>query len=230
MSGTFHSAAVRVLLVDDHLSMLWGLERLVQSASQAMEVVGTASNGREALAVLERATPDVILLDIDLGQESGLELIPQLLARCEAKIIILTGVRDQAQHDAAVLAGARGVLQKEASGETILKAIARVQEGQIWLDRASTGRIFMELARRPGTGARDPEASKIASLTERERKIVALCSSLAGAPAKQIASRLFISEHTLRNHLTSIYKKLDVANRLELLSYAQKKGLDRMDV
>ena len=218
---------IRVFVIDDHRSILWGLERLVESGTPPMEVVGTAVNCTEALKVLDTAAPDVILLDIDLGDENGVKEIPNLTARTNARILILTGVRDESLHDKAVLAGASGVVMKEASAETILSAIEKVHQGQLWLDRIATGRIFLEFSRESAAQANDPERAKIATLTDREREIVAVSATHAGANAKSIADLLNISEHTLRNHLTSIYDKLDVANRLELFAYAHKHGLTK---
>lgn len=218
-------APIRVFLIDDHRSILWGLERLIESGRPAMQVVGSAESCTEALKLLEKASPDLILLDIDLGKENGVDEIPKLIARSHAKILVLTGVRDKSEHDKAVLAGASGVVEKEAPAETILAAIGKVHEGQLWLDRTTTGRIFVEFSREEAAKAADPERVKIASLTEREREIVAATASDPGATAKTIARILYISEHTLRNHLTSIYDKLDVANRLELFAYAHKHGL-----
>lgn len=216
------TSKIRVLLVDDHRSILWGLEKLIASANPGMEVVGTATNIADALGLLERAAPDVILLDLDLGSESGLDAIPKLNAKSAAKILVLTGVRDEAVHDKAVLAGARGVVEKEAPAETILAAIGKVHDGELWLDRAAAGRIFVEFSRRGAPHKPDPEQRKIAELTDREREIIAVTVADAGATAKTIADKLHISEHTLRNHLTSIYSKLAVANRLELFAYAHK--------
>jgi two-component system, NarL family, nitrate/nitrite response regulator NarL len=222
------STPIRVLLIDDHRSILWGLERLIESGKPAMEVVGTATNCADALKLIDEAAPDLILLDIGLGDQSGIDAIPSLIARSKkAKILVLTGMRDESLHDKAVLAGASGVVEKEASAETILAAIEKVHEGQLWLDRVATGRIFLEMSRESAAQSADPERAKIQSLTEREREIVAVAASHAGANAKAIAEMLFISEHTLRNHLTSIYDKLDVANRLELFAYAHKHGLTK---
>ncbi|MGH8650446.1 MAG: response regulator transcription factor, partial [Burkholderiales bacterium] len=95
----------------------------------------------------------------------------------------------------------------------------------LWLDRVATGRIFLEFSRDKVVPSADPERTKIASLTDREREVVSIAATHAGANAKAIAEMLFISEHTLRNHLTSIYDKLQVANRLELFAYAHKHGL-----
>ena len=220
-------APIRVLLIDDHRSILWGLERLIESGKPAMEVVGTATNCTDALKLVDEAAPDLILLDIGLGDQNGVDEIPNLLARSRAKILVLTGMRDESIHDKAVLAGASGVVEKEAPAETILAAIEKVHEGQLWLDRAATGRIFLELSRENAAQSADPERAKIQSLTDREREIVAVAASHAGANAKAIAEMLYISEHTLRNHLTSIYDKLDVANRLELFAYAHKHGLTK---
>jgi two-component system nitrate/nitrite response regulator NarL len=221
------SRKIRVFLIDDHRSILWGLERLIASASPEMEVAGTATGATDALALLDGAAPDVILLDLDLGRESGLDAIPKLVNKSPAKILVLTGVRDKALHDQAVLAGARGVVEKEAAAETILAAIRKVHEGELWLDRAAAGRIFVEFSRQRAPQKPDPEQQKIAELTEREREIISAVVAEAGATAKAIADRLHISEHTLRNHLTSIYGKLGVANRLELFAYAHKHGLVR---
>lgn len=222
------AAPIRVLLIDDHRTILWGLARLIESTRPTMEAVGSAANCGEALRLLERASPDVILLDLDLGTESGLDAIPQLLAASKAKILVLTGLRDQSVQDKAVLAGARGVVQKEASAETILSAIEKVHEGQLWLDRAAAGRIFVEFSRKGAPPPPDPEQVKMASLTERERQIIAVTTTNAGATAKAIAEKLHIAEHTLRNHLTSIYDKLGVANRLELFAYAHRHGLTKL--
>ncbi len=224
------AAPIRVFLIDDHRSILWGLERLIESGAPLMTVVGSAPNVTEALPHLAAANPDVILLDIDLGTENGIDGIPLLMARSMARILILTGARDKTVHDKAVLAGACGVVGKESLAETILTAIEKVHDGQVWLDRAATGRIFVEFSREGASQAADPEWTKISMLTVREREIVAVTAGNAGATAKTIAQILFISEHTLRNHLTSIYNKLDVANRLELYAYAQKYGLTKKPV
>jgi DNA-binding NarL/FixJ family response regulator len=220
------AAPIRVFLIDDHRTILWGLEKLIESGNPGMRVVGTATSYTAAAKLLEQATPDVIVLDLDLGQESGLDAIPKLLATCKAKILVLTGLRDESVRHDAVLAGARGVVEKEARAETILSAITKVHEGEIWLDRAATGRLLVEVSRK--NAARDapnPEQQKISALTVREREIIALTASNAGATARTIAEKLHISEHTLRNHLTSIYEKLGVANRLELFAFAQQHKL-----
>jgi DNA-binding NarL/FixJ family response regulator len=220
--------SIRVFLIDDHRSVLWGLEKLIESDTPGMRVVGSATSSSEALKAVKELAPDVIILDIDLGTENGVQAIPDLLAACKAKILILTGVRDEAVHNSAILAGARGVVPKEARADIILAAIAKVHQGQFWLDRAATSRLLIEASRKnaPGHGE-DPEQRKISSLTAREREIIALIGIEAGATAKVIANHLGISEHTLRNHLTSIYEKLAVPNRLALFAFAHQHKLVR---
>lgn len=225
-----NSVPIRVFLIDDHRSILWGLERLIDSGKPAMQVVGSATSCAEALTMIEKLAPDVILLDIDLGGENGINELPKLIAKTRAKILVLTGVRDRSTHDNAVLAGASGVVEKETSAETILTAIGKVHAGQLWLDRAATGRVFVEFTREAAIQAADPERAKMASLTDREREIAIATVTNAGATAKTIAQSLHISEHTLRNHLTSIYDKLGVDNRLGLYAYANKHGLTKPSV
>ena len=133
------------MLVDDHQSFLWGLVKLIESDGPGMKVIGTASDMPEALVIAEREQPDIILLDIDLHGVNSLESMPVLLKITKASVLILTGLRDIETRDRAMLSGARGVVQKEESAEVILKAIKCVYRGEIWLDRASTGRIFSKL-------------------------------------------------------------------------------------
>lgn len=220
------ASPIRVFLIDDHRTILWGLEKLIETSKPPMRVVGSATSYSEALKLLDKAAPHVILLDLDLGQENGLDAIPKLIAASPARILVLTGLRDETVHHNAVLAGARGVVEKEARAESILAAIAKVHEGEVWLDRATTGKLLFEMSRK-NAGRLDPEQQKIAALTVREREIIALTAANAGATAKTIAEKLHISEHTLRNHLTSIYEKLGVANRLELFAYAHQHKLTK---
>jgi DNA-binding NarL/FixJ family response regulator len=214
--------SIKIMLLDDHRSVLWGLEKLIEGEGPGMQVIGKATTSAEAMRLLDDVQPDIILLDIDLGGENGVNAIPALIAKSKARVLVLTGSRDANVHDSAVLAGAMGVVEKGESADTILKAIKKVHEGEIWLDRSATGRVFMELSRSKASEAQNPEQKKIASLTPRERQIVAEIGSDASAGSRAIAERLHISEHTLRNHIASIYEKLQVSSRLELFAYAAK--------
>lgn len=219
------SESIEVFLVDDHRSVLWGLEKLIESASPQMRVVGKATRWTEAVPVIHTLQPDVVLLDLDLGEESGLDAIPHITNGCKSRVLILTGVKDSARHDMAVVSGARGVVEKEDAAEIILSAIRKVHQGELWLPRLAIDRILAELSKKDIPQKPTPEQLKISSLTPRERAIVSMVANNAKANAKMIASMLFISEHTLRNHLTSIYEKLGVSSRLELYAFAHAHGM-----
>lgn len=222
-------APIKILLIDDHRSVLWGLEKLIDGEKPKMKVIGTATNSAEALILLETISPDVILTDLDLNGESAVNIIPNLIGKSSAKVLVLTGSRDLSIRDSAMIAGARGVVEKSDTAETILKAIEMVHLGEIWIDRLTTSRIFNELSRKKTTEPEDPEQRKIATLTRKERLTVAEIASDAAANTKTIATRLCISENTLRNHLTAIYAKLELANRLELFVYANKHGIHKIE-
>lgn len=218
---------IRVFLVDDHMTTLWGLQRLIESAAPRMQLAGAASCRAEMLARVQDARPDVIVLDIDLGGENSLDALPDLLRVSDAQVLILTGMRDAGMHERAVLQGARGVVQKEASAETLLQAIDKVCAGEVWLDPALLGKVLGSLTNPRHRVELNLNAQKIASLTARELEIVAAVVRNKGARNKVIAEHLRMSEHTLRNHISAIYDKLGVNGRLELFLYATEHGLHR---
>jgi two-component system nitrate/nitrite response regulator NarL len=222
-TNTTHiSPLISVMIVDDHPTLLWGLSKLINGERSRMKVIGTARNAEEASRQIQDAIPDVVLLDLDLDGENGLDLLPMLLMNRATRVLILTGERQQSVLDQALQKGVRGILRKDASAELVLRAIEKVHQGEIWLDRSTLGRVFNESMEATATHKPDPDAEMCASLTEREREIIAMVVGGQGACNKVLAGKLFISEHTLRNHLTSIYSKLDVQNRLELYVYAVK--------
>lgn len=217
---------IRIMLVDDHKTMLWGLEKLIEGGGGDLQLVGTASNNDTALQQAAALKPDVIVLDLDLEGRSSIEILPQLLQEHPAvKVMILSGNRDQGLLTQAVKLGARGVVSKEASADVVLNSIRAVQRGETALDPVLMNALLGQLS---APAKADPEALRIASLTPKERKIVAVVVEGNGAPNKELASKLFIAEPTLRNNLTTIYQKLGVANRLELYVYATRHGLQAM--
>jgi two-component system nitrate/nitrite response regulator NarL len=222
-------ATIRVLLVDDHRTMLWGLQKLVDAERPRMAVAGTARTCSDALAAAAQLAPDVILLDLDLGGVSMIEFLPELLANGLSRVLVLTAAHDTDTLDLAVRRGARGILHKEVSAEQVVKAIEKIHRGELWFDADTMGRVFGQLmgarqAPQPGSAA-----GKHASLTARERAILNATVEHSGSANHLLAERLFISEHTLRNHLTSIYRKLGVASRLELYVYAVRHALGTTD-
>lgn len=174
---------------------------------------------------MEKQAPDVLVADMD--SEDSLEPLIDLQKRIRAHVILLTGSHDVAVLDKAILAGVRGVVKTNDPPSILLKAIEKVHEGELWIDRGATSRIFLEMARQKAAQGNDPEKTKIATLTSRERQTIAAVASDASAPGKVIAVRLCISEHTLRNHLTSIYSKLGLSSRLDLYAFATRHSLNK---
>jgi DNA-binding NarL/FixJ family response regulator len=214
--------SIRVLLVEDHAVVRAGLRMLIESWPRVV-VVGEAGDRADALRLVAEQQPNIILLDLDLGADSGLDFLPQLLDRAPAAhVLLLTGVDDPEQHQRAVRLGALGVVRKDQAASVLLKAIERVHAGEAWLDRTMVARVLSDLAR-PPEPAPNPEAARIASLTDRECQVIQLICE--GLPNKGIADRLAISEATVRHHLTAIFSKLGLTSRLELVIYAYQHDL-----
>ena len=212
------STPIRILLIDDHAILRGGLRMLLKSQGNFI-VVGEAGNREEAIETSAREQPDIIVLDLDLGGGSGLDFLPQLFAAASAaRVIVLTGVQDTAAYQQAIQLGAMGVVLKEEAPETLIKAIEKVHAGEMWLTRSMAQTLLT-----PEPQEADPEIARIAKLTKRELEIITLVCE--GSKNQQIADRLFISEGTVRNHLTVIFDKLGVSDRFELIVYAYRHGL-----
>jgi DNA-binding NarL/FixJ family response regulator len=217
---------IRVLIIDDHQIIREGLRALIESR-QGMTVVGDAGSSSDALRIAAREPLDIIVLDLDLGEDSGLSLIPELLkVSKDTSIIILTGLRDAVKRDQAMELGAKGMVLKEDGATELLNAIEKVyRTGEYWLEPGATRRLLEKRWSR-ASEKRDPEAVKIAKLTAREREIITLVGE--GLENKEIAERLspVVAEPTVRNNLSIIYDKLDIkGGRLGLLIFAYKHGL-----
>jgi RNA polymerase sigma factor (sigma-70 family) len=214
---------ITILIVDDHAVFRKGL-RLMIEQDPRMRVVGEAADPDTALAAARATQPEIVLLDLDLGDQSGFDVLPELLdVGPQLRVILLTGVRDPAEHRRGVLLGAMGLVSKEKSIDTVLKAIEKVHEGEVWLDRTLIAQVLNYRVRENTSQQYNAEQAKIATLTEREREVIKLIGE--GLRNQQIAERLTISEATVRNHLTSIFSKLGVADRFELVVYAYKHEL-----
>jgi len=217
---------IRVFIAEDHRITLWGLTRLIDS-SKSMEVVGTACSRSALLSDEAVAVADVLLLDLDLAGEDSADSLGSLRERCMGRVLVLTGTDDLEEQRRAVMRGAHGVVHKSEPAETLLRAIEKVNEGQIWMNGSLLGEVFDRLTDtgRKDAARTDPARERIASLTPRESEIVATMVSHAGAKQIAVAEKLVMSEHTLRNHLTTIYSKLQVRGRLEMHVFASAHGL-----
>jgi len=223
--ATLKATQIRILLVDDHTVMRLGLRFLIEN-QPGLKVVGEASGRTDALELAESQQPDIILLDLTLPGTDGAQLIPELLAVAKAaNILVLTGLAEPEAHKRAMHLGAMGVVLKDRAPELLIKAIQKVYEGEIWLDRAMVANVFRATMRLRDAKKHDPEAAKIATLTEREREVIALVGE--GLRNKQIADRLFLSEGTVRNYLTTVFSKLEVSDRFELLIYSYRHAIAR---
>lgn len=219
-------AGIRVFLAEDHDITLWGLHRLIDSAPAGMRVVGTARTREALLSHPAIADADVVLLDLDLSGEDGSGAIADLRRRCTASCLVLTGADDLQRHRQALLQGARGLVHKSECADTILRAIERVHQGEIWFQSALLGEVLGQLTgSAPAPRPLDDIGRRIASLTPREREIVAALVRLSSSKQLAVAEALALSEHTLRNHLTTIYSKLRVHGRLALHLFAVEHGL-----
>lgn len=215
---------IRILIVNDQLVVREGLRMLIEN-HPGIKVIGMARTRAEALDLVASEPLDLIILDLELGGESALSFIPELReASKTARILVLTGARNSQTHQQAARLGAMGVVLKEDAADLLLKAIEKVYKGEAWLDRVTMGNLLWQLSER--NESIDPQTQKIASLTEREREVIALIAE--GLKNRQIAQRLFISPTTVTHHLSSIYAKLGVSDRLELVIYALRHHLVRM--
>lgn len=212
---------IEVMLVDNHLMVAAGLKLLLEG-SKLFKVSHIATNAKDALAALDTIKPDLILLEPDLLDANGFDLIPLLLKKSTSKVMVLTALNNLDAHDQAIVKGARGVLKKTDSPELLLKAAGKIHEGELWVNREATSRILLQIAQATANKELSPEEIKLNSLTAKETKVSKLLHANSELTLKEISGLLHISEHTLRNHLSSIYQKLEVKNRLEFYVFASK--------
>jgi DNA-binding NarL/FixJ family response regulator len=210
---------IRVALLDDHTLFRDGLRRLLDTEPD-IDMVAEAKSGAEIFPLIEREQPDLLLLDLNLQNENGLELLPRLLEQFpDLKVLVLTASIDQEDRVNSIKLGARGVVLKYAAAENLIKSIRKVAEGEMWVDHETTKKLFEELADRRGPKTESP----LDLLTDREREVTALVGE--GLRNKEIADRLFISERTVKTHISNIFQKLDLSDRLELALFAINQGL-----
>jgi DNA-binding NarL/FixJ family response regulator len=205
---------IRVMVVDDHPIVRQGLVSVLEDEDD-LTVVGTASNGRGAVQLVDRLEPDVVLLDLEMPDLDGVEAIPLLLsARPSLAILVFTAYDTDERVLGAIRAGARGYLLKGASGEEIARGIRTVSAGGTYLEPRVASTLVAEV--------NSPHRSS-AGLSEREREVLRLVAD--GLPTKQIARSLNISERTVKFHVNSILRKLDADNRAQAVAVASQRGL-----
>jgi DNA-binding NarL/FixJ family response regulator len=203
---------IRLLLVDDHPIVRQGLAAVLEDEPD-FELAGSAGSGEEALALLEQAQPDVVLLDLEMPGMDGVALIPQLHARRPAaRVLVFTAYATDERVFGAIRAGAAGYLLKGAASSEVAQAIRIIHGGESYVEPRIAARLL--------TDAATPQRFL---LTERERAVLRLVA--AGMANKQIARQLGISERTVKFHVTSILTKLNADNRAQAVALAVEKGL-----
>ena len=214
---------IRIVIIDAFVLVRTGL-RLILEQQPGLKVAGEAGDSVEGLKVVADQKPDIILLKLNPAGNPGLDMISQLINTWkQARIILMTTTDDLQVCLLAIQEGVLGVVSKLQSPEVLVKAIEKVHAGEVWIERSMVARLLTttDIARR--SLMVDPEADRIRQLSDREREVIQLIGR--GLKNQQIAIQLCISESTVRHHLTSIYSKLEVSDRLELLVFAHRKGL-----
>jgi DNA-binding NarL/FixJ family response regulator len=212
------SLPIRVILVDDHSIVLDGLRRLFESEGD-FQVVASCADAASALDALRRQPCDVVILDLRMPERTGLDVLQTMSdERIAARPVLLTAAIKDDEVVHALRLGAMGVVLKESDPESLLECVRRVHQGEQWIDRDTMSRALGRVMMREAAAR---EASR--TLTPRELEIVRMIAQ--GLRNKAIADRLSISEGTVKIHLHNIYEKLRVDGRLELMLYAQEKGL-----
>ncbi len=214
---------IRVLIADDHPVFRYGLRALLQTEATTIEVVGEAATGEEAVALAAQVNPAVILMDVNMPGLNGIEATRRILsATPQVGILMLTMFDDDESVFAAIRLGARGYLLKGAEGEETIRAILAVSQGEAIFSPSIARRLMGYFA----TPRKNPQIVPLfPELTEREREVLALLAQGYTNPA--IAERLVLSPKTVRNHVSTIFSKLQVAGRAEAIIRARDAGLTK---
>jgi len=220
VAGATPGPPIRVVLVDDHAMVRHGLQQLL-NADEGIEVVGTAQDGAEAVDVVARLRPDVVLMDLQMPGVDGVEATRRIVAASpdaasRAQVVVLTSFSDRERIVAALDAGAVGYLLKDAEPQDLLDGIRAAARGESPLHP----RAARELLEARSHGA---PATPTVALTPREAEVLGLVRQ--GLANKQIARRLGISERTVKAHLTSTFQRIGVVDRTQAALWAERNGI-----
>lgn len=214
------TAPVRIVLVDDQALFRAGI-RMVIDSQPDLEVVGEASDGREGIEVVRATRPDLVLMDVRMPVMDGLTATAEILREPDApRVVVLTTFDLDEAAARAIQGGASGFLLKDAEPEFLLSAVRTVHAGSAVIAAAATRELFAHIA---DGGAAEPVPEAYRGLTEREREIFALAA--AGLSNAEIAEREFLSEATVKTHISRILTKLALRDRVQLVVFAYSHGL-----
>jgi DNA-binding NarL/FixJ family response regulator len=210
------AAGIRILIADDHEIFRAGLRKLLET-QPGFDIVGEAADGAEAASLARTLTPDLVLIDLAMPRLSGLEAIRDIAATSsDCRAVLLTAAIERPQIVEALQHGARGVVMKEAAAGLLFKCVYTVMKGEFWVGRESVADL-VQYIRQP-LQARPATPRRSFGITPREMQVIA--TVVAGCPNKEIAQQFSISEDTVKHHLSNIFDKLGVSNRLELALFA----------
>ncbi|MCG8499453.1 MAG: response regulator transcription factor [Firmicutes bacterium] len=213
---------IRVLIADDHSMVRQGLKQIVELEGD-IEVIAQAANGEEAVNLAMQIHPDVILMDINMPKLNGIQALGQLKEReCPAKVVMLTIHTEREYLVKTVQLGAAGYVLKDADSEVLIKAIRSVYNGQSYIQPNMTTELIKEFNR---VTTEDDRNKNQKLLTKREIEVLELIAE--GMLNKEIAAKLYISEKTVKNHVSNIFKKLNVSDRTQAAIYAFKNNIKR---
>jgi DNA-binding NarL/FixJ family response regulator len=218
-------ASIEIAIADDYPVLLAGVRQSLASCDDIV-VVAECTQISDLLAQVALKKPEVILLGCETNLENLAEQLHSITERhSDVKVIVFTGNTSMNFHEAALRNGAKGVLLKECAPELIAKTVKKVFQGDLCFDPALTRRVLSTIVQRKPTELPSAKAG-ISSLTGRENQIIGrICEGMRN---KEIASKLYISDATVAHHLTSIYRKLGLADRTELLLYAHHNGISTL--
>ena len=208
---------IKVMIVDDHLVVREGLRQLLEIEDD-IRVIAEAGSGLECLEMLEKTLPDLVFMDVRMPGISGIETTRLVCQRHpQVKVIVLTIYEDDQYVREAIKAGAKGYVLKKVGREELIRIVRDVMEGQAFLDPQVTSAVFEHVKGRAGKTARD------ATLTQRELEVLQHIAE--GKNDRTIAESLHISEHTVRSHIKTLYRKLGVSSRAHAVAKALGEGI-----
>jgi DNA-binding NarL/FixJ family response regulator len=209
---------IRIAIADDHPVFRDGLFQVLQ-LEEGFEMVGRASNGEEVLQLVENLRPEVLLLDLCMPGMDGLAVLRRLRETgANTRVIVLTASEDRERLVEAMQLGASGIVLKQDQTSVLVKSIRRVHAGEIWLHSSTTQTVMQHAEPAPPAPVPERFSETKPHLTRKETEVVRMVAQ--GLRNREIASRMFISEQTVKNHLRAVFEKLHVGDRLELALYA----------
>jgi two-component system NarL family response regulator len=213
---------IRVVIANDH-GLFREMLSLAMHREGSIKIVGEAANGRQTIDVISELKPDIVLLDSTMPEMGGIEVLPVIREKnLKTKALMLTANKSETVIFKALKGGAKGYLSKNVSISDLIKAIQAVHKGELWVERKLMAKFFDKEAITDPKEEGRAEKPKMA-LTPREKEILSILTT--GCTNKEIAKALFISEKTVKSHLNSIFRKLNVTRRLQAILQAINRGL-----